>query len=155
MNPSGVLIGTMVSLVALVAISHIVEMLRRAPKRPEKLAWAPLIPIQYVDICGIRVRYINTGAGANLILLHTLRTQLDVFAKIIPELAGRFTAYAHDYPGRGWSDIPKAAYSPDDFYRWTAAFLEKLDIRPATVVGVSIGGTIALVLAARQNSNLL
>jgi pimeloyl-ACP methyl ester carboxylesterase len=146
-----ILIGALVSLVALVAISYIVEMLRPAPKRPEKLAWAPGIPIQYVDIGGVKVRYINTGTGANLVLLHTLRTQLDVFEKIIPELASRFTVYAYDYPGHGWSDIPKAAYSPDDFYKWTAAFLEKLDIRQAAVVGISIGGTISLMLAARQN----
>jgi pimeloyl-ACP methyl ester carboxylesterase len=99
------------------------------PKRFEKLAWAPGIPIQYVDI-GVKVRYINTGTGANLVLLHTLRTQLDVFEKIIPELASRFTVYAYDYPGHGWSDIPKAAYAPDDFYKWTAAFLEKLRDRP-------------------------
>ena len=67
MNPSGILIGAMVSLVALVAISCIVEMLRPAPRRPEKLAWAPGIPIQSVDIGGVWVRYISTGAGANLV----------------------------------------------------------------------------------------
>jgi pimeloyl-ACP methyl ester carboxylesterase len=135
----------------LVAISYIAEMLRPAPKRPEKLASAPGIPIQYVDIGGVKVRYINTGAGANLVLLHTLRTQLDVFEKIIPELASRFTVYAYDYPGHGWSGIPKAAYSPDNFYKWTVAFLEKLDIRQAAVAGISIGGTVSLMLAACQN----
>jgi alpha-beta hydrolase superfamily lysophospholipase len=109
---SEILIGALVSLIALVAISYIVEMLRPTPKRPEKLVWAPAIPIQYVDIGGVKVRYINTGVGANLVLLHTLRTHLDVFEKIIPELASRFTVYAYDYPGHGWSDIPKAAYSP-------------------------------------------
>jgi pimeloyl-ACP methyl ester carboxylesterase len=148
---SEILIGVLVSLVALVAISDIVELLRRTPKRPEKLAWAPGIPIQYVDIGGVKVRYIHAGAGSNLVLLHTLRTQLDVFEKIIPELVSGFTVYAFDYPGHGWSDIPKAAYAPDDFYNWTAAFLKRLDIRRAAVVGISIGGTISLALAARQN----
>jgi hypothetical protein len=100
---SEILIGALVSLAALVASSYIVEMLRPAPKRPEKLAWAPGVPIQYVDIGGVKVRYINTGAGANLVLLHTLRTQLDVFEKIIPELASRFTVYAYD-PFRMGSD---------------------------------------------------
>jgi hypothetical protein len=28
---------------------------------------------------------------------------------------------------RDWSDIPKAAYAPEDFYRWTAAYLDKID----------------------------
>lgn len=48
MSQSEISIGTLVSLVALLAASYIVEMLRPAPKRPEKLAWAPNIPIQYL-----------------------------------------------------------------------------------------------------------
>ncbi len=154
-SPSEILIGALVFLVALVVISYIVEALRPAPTRPEKLAWAPSIPIQYADIGGVKVRHIMTGAGPNLVLLHTLRTQLDIFEKIVPELAKRFTVYAYDYPGHGWSDIPDAAYAPEDFYKWTAAFLETLDIRQAAVAGISIGGTIALVLAARQNSRVV
>jgi len=151
MSLSEILIGALASVVALVVISYIVEALRPVPMPPERLSWAPSIPIQHADIGGIKVRHIKTGAGPNLVLLHTLRTQLDIFEKIIPRLAMRFTVHAYDYPGHGWSDIPDADYAPEDFYKWTSAFLERLDIRQAAVVGVSIGGTIALVLAARQN----
>jgi pimeloyl-ACP methyl ester carboxylesterase len=148
---SAILAGILAFLVALVAISYLVEALRPAPERPDKLAWAPDIAIQYADIGGTKVRYIKTGAGSNLVLLHTLRTQLDIFQGLIPQLARQFTVYAYDYPGHGWSDIPRADFAPEDFYKWTAAFLDKLDIRQATVAGVSIGATIALVLAARHN----
>jgi pimeloyl-ACP methyl ester carboxylesterase len=71
------------------------------------------------------------------------------------QLARHFTVYAYDYPGHGWSDIPEADYAPEDFYKWTAAFLDTLDIKQATVVGVSIGATIALVLAARGNPRIV
>ena len=74
------------SLVGLVVISYIVETLRRAPGRPEKLAWAPGIPIEYVDIGGVRVRYIKTGTGRALVLLHTLRTQLDLWNMLRPDV---------------------------------------------------------------------
>ncbi len=84
-------------------------------------------------------------------LLHTLRTQLDIFQKIIPGLATRFTVYALDYPGHGYSDIPKADYEPKLFVDAVAGFLDALDIRDAMVVGVSIGGTIPLLLAAQHN----
>jgi pimeloyl-ACP methyl ester carboxylesterase len=151
MNMSWILISVLIFFVALVVLSYIVEALRSAPKRPEALVWAPRIPIEYVDLGGIRVRCIKTGVGPNLVLLHTLRTQLDMFEKIIPELAKHFTVHAFDYPGHGWSDIPNAAYAPEDFYQWTAAYLDKVDIRQAAIVGISIGGTISLVLAARQN----
>jgi pimeloyl-ACP methyl ester carboxylesterase len=148
---SATLAGLLAALVGLVAFSYVVEALRPAPKRPDKLAWAPDIPIQYLDIGGIKVRCIKTGAGPNLVLLHTLRTQLDIFCRVVPELAKHFTVYACDYPGHGWSDIPEASYAPEDFYKWTSAVLDKLDVAQATIVGVSIGATSALVLAARQN----
>jgi pimeloyl-ACP methyl ester carboxylesterase len=151
MNMSWILIAVLTFLVVLVVLSYIVEALRSAPKRPETLVWAPRIPIEFVDLDGIRVRCIKTGAGPNLVLLHTLRTQLDIFEKIIPELERHFTVHAFDYPGHGWSDIPKAAYAPEDFYQWTAAYFDKVDIRQATIVGISIGATISLVLAARRN----
>src|SRR5882757_3904612 len=154
MSLSGTLFGVVFCLVALVAISYIVEALRPAPKRPGQLDWAPDIQIQYLDLGDATVRYIKTGAGPNLLLLHTLRTQLDLYEKIVPDLARRFTVYAFDFPGHGWSDIPKAAYAPEDFYRWTAAFLDRLDLKQTTVVGTSIGGAIALLLAARGNPRI-
>jgi pimeloyl-ACP methyl ester carboxylesterase len=53
----------------------------------------------------MKLRYIKTGAGPNLVLLHTLRTQLDLFEKVVPGLAKHFTVYALDYPGHGYSDM--------------------------------------------------
>jgi pimeloyl-ACP methyl ester carboxylesterase len=100
------------------------------------------------------VRYIKAGSGPNLVLLHTLRTQLDIFQKVIPALAGQFTVYAWDFPGHGWSDIPRSDFAPEDFYRWTAAFLDALEIDQVCLVGVSIGGTACLVLAARGNPRI-
>jgi pimeloyl-ACP methyl ester carboxylesterase len=138
-------------LVAPVLISYVVEALRRRPTAPARALWGPGVSINYANIGGVRVRYLKMGRGPNLVLLHTLRTQLDIFQKIIPKLAEQFTVYACDYPGHGWSDIPHAKYAPEDFYQWTEAFLETVDIDKACVVGLSIGGTIALVLAARQN----
>jgi pimeloyl-ACP methyl ester carboxylesterase len=134
-----------------VLVSYLVEALRRRLTSPSLTSWDPGIPISYADLGGTRVRYLKTGRGPNLVLFHTLRTQIEIFQRLIPKLAERFTVYAVDYPGHGWSDIPKAEYEPEDFYRWAEKFLETLDIDDATVAGVSIGGTIALVLAARQN----
>jgi len=91
-------------------LSHIVEALRPSPDTPAALRWAPQIPIGYADVGGVKLRFIKTGAGPTIVLLHTLRTQLDLFEKMIPDLSKRFTVYALDYPGHGYSDIPKARY---------------------------------------------
>src|SRR5262245_31066823 len=61
MNMSWILIAFLTFLVVLVVLSYIVEALRSAPKRPAALVWAPRIPIEYVDLGGIRVRCIRTG----------------------------------------------------------------------------------------------
>lgn len=133
------------------AISYLVEALRSAPRAPERLGWAADIPIRYVMVNGTKLRYIVAGQGRALVLLHTLRTQLDMFQKVIPELAKRFRVYALDYPGHGYSDIPKAAYSAELFVTAVAQALDRLNIEDAVVVGESIGGSIGLLLAARHN----
>jgi pimeloyl-ACP methyl ester carboxylesterase len=138
----------------LVALSYVVEAVRSRPARPEHLAWAPSIPIQYTTVDGSRIRYIVTGTGPTLVLLHTLRTQLDIFQKVIPDLAKEFTVYAVDYPGHGWSDIAKGDYSPEFFTRFTTRYLETVGIDQALVAGVSIGASIPLLMAAEGNSRI-
>jgi pimeloyl-ACP methyl ester carboxylesterase len=138
-------------LVALVPVSMLVERLRRKPVPPGTLPWAPELPVRYADIGGVRARYVRTGSGPALVLLHTLRTQLDIYQKVIPELARQFTVYAVDYPGHGWSDIPQADYTPEVLTRFVAEFLERLEIDNVVVAGVSIGASIGLLLAAAKN----
>lgn len=148
MSATAIVIGLVL---APVLISYVVEALRSPPTPPEQLPWAPNIPIRYVTVDGLRIRYIVAGDGPALVLLHTLRTQLDMFQKVVPELARHFRVYALDYPGHGYSDIPRADYTADFFVSTVARFLEQLDIKDAILVGESIGGSIALLLAARHN----
>jgi pimeloyl-ACP methyl ester carboxylesterase len=131
--------------------SLLLEAARPVPPTPRTLFWAPDIAISYVEVDGSRLRYIKAGKGPNLLLLHTLRTQLDLFQKVVPELATSFTVYALDYPGHGYSDIPRARYDADFFARSIDAFLSALDLHDVTACGVSIGGSIALILAGRNN----
>ncbi len=101
------------SFVALVLVSYLVDAARPAPRPPQHLAWAPEIPVRYLDLNGVRLRYLATGDGPALVLLHTLRTQLDMFRRVVPELAKHFRVYALDYPGHGWSDIPQVDYDAE------------------------------------------
>jgi pimeloyl-ACP methyl ester carboxylesterase len=145
------LVGFVVVAAAIVPLSLLVEEMRPVPPTPARLSWAPDIPIQYVSVNGVRLRYIKTGEGPALILLHTLRTQLDLFEKVVPDLAKSFTVYAVDYPGHGYSDIPPAKYDADYFVKTIESFLEALNLHDVTLAGVSIGASIALILAARNN----
>jgi len=138
-------------LVVPVGLSYVVEGLRSVPATPTRLGWAPELPIKYVNVDGVNLRYIKVGQGPPLVLLHTLRTQLDMFQKVIPALSQHFEVYVLDYPGHGFSDIPDVQYTPELFIKSVAGFLEQVNVENATVVGESIGGSIALVLAARHN----
>lgn len=118
------------------------------PAAPGTLYWDPSLSVEYVTVNGQRLRYIRTGLGPDLVLLHTLRTSLDIFERLIPRLRAGWTIWALDYPGHGWSDIPDTDYTPDAFVRAVAGFLAAVDLTYATVAGISIGGTIPLLLAA-------
>jgi pimeloyl-ACP methyl ester carboxylesterase len=135
----------------IVLLSFVVEAMRPVPPTPERLSWAPDIPIRYVSVNGVRLRYIKSGQGPTLLLLHTLRTQFDLFEKVIPELAKSFTVYAVDYPGHGYSDIPPAKYDAEYFVDTIERFLNALDLHDVTLAGVSIGASISLILASRNN----
>jgi pimeloyl-ACP methyl ester carboxylesterase len=137
--------------VAVWLVSFVIEALRPKPKVPAKLRWAPTIPIEAAEVGGNKLRYIKSGKGPPLVLLHTLRTQLDLFEKMVPELSKHFTVYAFDYPGHGYSDIPQARYDAAFFTEAVEGFLDKLDLRDVTLAGVSIGGSLALILAAQHN----
>ncbi|HZV98728.1 MAG TPA: alpha/beta hydrolase [Methylophilaceae bacterium] len=97
----------------------------------------------------ITLRYLKAGNGPPLLLLHTIRTQLDYFELVIPQLASRFTVYALDLPGHGYSSIDKnASYDEPYFRRAVTAFIKQLDLNQLTLAGESIGGVLALTVAA-------
>src|SRR6266581_4317802 len=88
--------------------------------------WSPSGEIEYARLAdGPRLRYLKAGSGsAALILLHTVRTQLDHFQLVIPKIAHTFTIYAIDMPGMRWSDIrPSASYTEPALRRAIVEFV--------------------------------
>jgi len=94
---------------------------------------------------GTRIRYLKVGEGPTLVLLHTVRTQLDYFQLVIPQLVHSFTVYAIDLPGMGWSDIrPRASYEEPDLRGAVVEFVITLGLQDVTLAGESMGATVAL-----------
>lgn len=95
---------------------------------------------------GSRLRYFTAGTGAPLVLLHTVRTQLDYFQRVVPALWDEFTVYALDLPGMGWSDIVTGArYGEPELRGAAAEFIKTLGLNDVTLAGESMGGAIALL----------
>src|SRR5262249_38957042 len=86
----------------------------------------------------------------SLMLLHTLRTQLDYFQRLIPKLTSHFTVYAVDLPGLGWSDIsPGASYEEPSVRTAVVEIFAKLHPKDLTLVGESIGATLSLTTSTQ------
>lgn len=96
---------------------------------------------------GVAVRYVRTGSGPPLILLHTIRTQLDYFEKLVPALKGKYQVYALDLPGHGHSSLPPIEYTETYLRKAVSEFIVKLDLKEVTLVGESIGGVLALTVS--------
>jgi pimeloyl-ACP methyl ester carboxylesterase len=94
---------------------------------------------------GSRLRYFTAGSGPTLVLIHTVRTQLDYFQRVIPQLWDAYTVYALDLPGMGWSDIvPGARYEEPELRAAVVEFVTGLDLHDVTLAGESLGGALAL-----------
>jgi pimeloyl-ACP methyl ester carboxylesterase len=94
---------------------------------------------------GSRLRYFTAGTGPPLVLLHTVRTQLDYFQRVIPLLWDSFTVYALDLPGMGWSDIiAGASYEAPDLRAAVVEFVTASDLQQVTLAGESLGAALAL-----------
>lgn len=95
------------------------------------------------------LRYLKTGTGAPLVLLHTVRTQAEHFRHLIPLVADRYTVYALDLPGMGYSEIvPGASYDEPAMRVGVERLLTELDLNDVTLVGESMGAVLALTTAA-------
>jgi pimeloyl-ACP methyl ester carboxylesterase len=122
----------------------------RMESRPDSdytRTWSPSGEIEFAKLAdGTRLRYLKAGSGPTaLILLHTVRTQLDQFQLVIPKILHAFTVYAIDMPGMGWSDItPGATYTEPALRGAIVEFVQALDIKDVTLAGESMGATVSL-----------
>ena len=105
---------------------------------------------QDVEIDGLPIRYLAAGEGPPLVLLHGAGDNTLDWKWVMPHLTATHRVYAPDLPGSPDSTRPAADYSPAFFERFVVGFLDALEIGPATFVGNSLGGLIALRLALSE-----
>ena len=112
-------------------------------------SWQTNGTVKFLSIASGDIRYLDLGQGQPLLLIHTLRTQLDYFQKVIPLLADEYRILAIDLPGHGYSSIPTEAPFDEPFFRKSVIeFIEQMNLRNLILVGESIGGVLALTVGA-------
>ena len=112
------------------------------------MAAAGLSP-RFVETEGLRLRYVRQGQGSPVLLLHGFSSSLFTWKDVLPELARSHDVIALDLPGHGASDIP-ASLTPELLARVVPAVLDQLGVPRASFVGNSLGGAIAIAVAARS-----
>lgn len=92
-------------------------------------------------------RRAGRAGGPTVVFLHALGSDLALWTEVTDRLAATCDTVACDLRGHGGSPAAGSAATMADLARDVAGLLGTLEIRAATVVGVSIGGLVALGLA--------
>ncbi|MCC2974354.1 alpha/beta fold hydrolase [Massilia sp. IC2-476] len=104
---------------------------------------------KFVDIDGVRLHYLERGAGPVLVLLHGNGVYSKDFetSGLIEAAAKHYRVIAFDRPGFGYSDRPRTTvWTPDKQAALLQRALEQLGVESAIVLGHSWGTMVALAM---------
>ncbi len=105
----------------------------------------------HVSVNGASLYYESHGAGPETIVFaHGLLWSGEMFAAQVAALASRYRCVTFDFRGQGRSEVTADGYDMDTLARDAAALIEALRLGPVHFAGLSMGGFVALRLAARR-----
>ena len=102
----------------------------------------------YLPVDDTRLYYDERGEGPPLLLVHGLGSSSRDWFEQVSHFADRYRVLRIDLRGHGRSERPPGPYHIAQFARDVAVGLRRLNAAPAHVVGLSMGGMVALELAA-------
>ena len=107
-----------------------------------------------IRINGVRAEYRQTGNGPDLLLLHSLLTEMSVFERVLPRLAQAHRVTCLNLPGFGASD-PVELSSVGEHADHVVRAMDALSL-PSTVgvFGNGFGSFVALELAIRHGARM-
>jgi 3-oxoadipate enol-lactonase len=102
-------------------------------------------------INGVDLAYdLRGGAGAALVMIHGAQGDQSMFDNFAPGFARDYRLLTFDQRGSGLSEKPHGDYSIAQLADDTAALMDHVGFATAHIVGVSMGGMIALEFALRH-----
>ena len=98
----------------------------------------------------IDIHFETHGSGTPLLLFSETACAGDIWNTFqVPEFCRDHLVITHDYRGTGKSSRPTEQYSCDDFVDDAVAILDQLNAGPAILLGHSMGGRVALLMALK------
>src|SRR5581483_1855839 len=120
---------------------------------PEDAAGAP--ELQTADVAGRKISFAGAGEDGDVILfVHGYGGDRNSWLFLQEPLAARFRAYALDLPGHGASTKDVGEGTLDVLADAVAGVLDALGADRAHLVGHSLGGAVALAVAARNPARI-
>lgn len=101
----------------------------------------------HATVNGVRLYYEIDGDGPPVLLLHPIGLDLTCWDAQVAALLRGFRVLRVDLRGHGRSEVPPAPYTLAGLADDVHGLLQRLQIGPAHVVGLSLGGMVAQVLA--------
>ena len=107
-----------------------------------------------IRMSGVTAEYLQAGDGPDLLLLHSLLTEMSVFERVLPRLAQAHRVTCLNLPGFGASD-PVELSSVGEHADHVARVMDALSLPPTVdVFGNGFGAFVALELAIRHGARL-
>lgn len=106
--------------------------------------------MRFTSVGKITLHYALDGRkdGMPLVFIHSLGTELRIWDGVVPHFAEAFRLIRYDLRGHGMSDSPSGPYSIQDHAIDLMGLLAALQVESAILVGISVGGMIAMSFAA-------
>jgi len=104
----------------------------------------------FVDLEGVRMHYMEQGAGFPVVMIHGVGQSLYTWHNNIDAISECFHVYAPDLLGYGYSDKPDMEYTVSDHANMILAFMDSMEIEKAHIIGFGSGGTFALDFLIRN-----
>jgi 3-oxoadipate enol-lactonase len=101
------------------------------------------------------LHYLVRGHGEPLLLIHGLGGSGADWAFQVAALENRFSLIIPDLPGSGHSPPPRGEYTIAGFAASLWSLLEHLEVPQTNIIGFSLGGAVALEMAAQRPAGVL
>jgi pimeloyl-ACP methyl ester carboxylesterase len=115
---------------------------------------APAIADRRVQVGGREIRYLESGAGPAVVLVHGFGADVRAWRFVIPALSPEFHVFALDQLGFGQSEKPEIPYRVGTLADTLAGFISTLGLSKPSIVGHSLGGWVAAMYAVSHPDRL-
>jgi pimeloyl-ACP methyl ester carboxylesterase len=147
-----VLLGVIALIGVLLIIGAVIY--RDTPVAEVEAKWATP-PSQFVEIDGVRMHYRDEGAGPVVVLLHANYSSLFMWEPWVVALRERYRVIRLDLPAHGLTGPePSGNYTLERIQQLFEKFVDEKGLERFTVVGTSIGGTVAMRYTADHSERI-